>query len=543
MKGGASMTIVRQKDKRSGITYAYESISYWDKEKKQSRAKRTLIGRIDEKTGEIVPTRGTNRAAKKVNEEQLSKRGPTPNTEVSRQFYGATYLLDAIGEKLGIAADLKACFPSTYKQMLSIAYYLILESDSPLSRFSKWSSLHQHPYGKEITSQRSSELFASITEADRYRFFRLQAERRCEKEYWAYDITSVSSYSECLRQVKYGMNKEHDNLAQLNLALLFGQESNLPFYYRKLPGNISDVKTVRNMLADMDFLNLKKIHLVMDRGFYSAENINNLYREHYKFLIGAKLSLKFVKEQLDSVRDSIRDWTNYNETHEVFATCIPIKWEYSQERPYKGDTLKSERRMYLHLYYNSERAAEEEQRLTKRLLELQKELLSGEKKPEHLKLYDKFFNVHETPARGIKVTAKQEAIDEAKKNYGYFALVSNEVKDSGEALDIYRNKDLIEKAFGNLKERLSLRRLLVSSEQSLDGKLFVEFIALIYLSYIKKAMQDKLLFGRYTLQGILDQLDVIECFGRPGRDLQLGEITKNQMGLYCDLGVKPPTSL
>ena len=39
--------IIHQKDKRSGITYAYESISYWDREKKQSRAKRTLIGRVD----------------------------------------------------------------------------------------------------------------------------------------------------------------------------------------------------------------------------------------------------------------------------------------------------------------------------------------------------------------------------------------------------------------------------------------------------------------------------------------------------------------
>jgi len=38
--------IVYQLDKRSGITYAYESVSYWDKEKKQSRSKRTLIGRV-----------------------------------------------------------------------------------------------------------------------------------------------------------------------------------------------------------------------------------------------------------------------------------------------------------------------------------------------------------------------------------------------------------------------------------------------------------------------------------------------------------------
>ena len=52
------MAIIHQHDKRSGITYAYESLSFWDKEKKQSRAKRTLIGRIDPISGEIIPTDG-----------------------------------------------------------------------------------------------------------------------------------------------------------------------------------------------------------------------------------------------------------------------------------------------------------------------------------------------------------------------------------------------------------------------------------------------------------------------------------------------------
>jgi hypothetical protein len=58
------MAIIHQYDKRSGITYAYESISYWDKEKKMSRAKRKLIGRIDPDTGEIVPTDGRCRKNK-----------------------------------------------------------------------------------------------------------------------------------------------------------------------------------------------------------------------------------------------------------------------------------------------------------------------------------------------------------------------------------------------------------------------------------------------------------------------------------------------
>jgi hypothetical protein len=52
------MAIIHQHDKRSGITYAYESHSYWDKEKKTSRAKRTLIGRVDPLTGDIVATDG-----------------------------------------------------------------------------------------------------------------------------------------------------------------------------------------------------------------------------------------------------------------------------------------------------------------------------------------------------------------------------------------------------------------------------------------------------------------------------------------------------
>ena len=52
------MAIIYNKDKRTGKTYAYETSYVWDKEKKQSRSKRRLIGRLDETTGEIVPTDG-----------------------------------------------------------------------------------------------------------------------------------------------------------------------------------------------------------------------------------------------------------------------------------------------------------------------------------------------------------------------------------------------------------------------------------------------------------------------------------------------------
>ena len=146
----------------------------------------------------------------------------------------------------------------------------------------------------------------------------------------------------------------------------------------------------------------------------------------------------------------------------------------------------------------------------------------------------------ETPVRGIQVTAKQEAIDAARKNFGFFALISNESKDAIKALEIYRNKDLCEKAFGNLKERLNMRRMLVSSELSLDGKLFVEFVSLIFLSYIKKKMQDFELFKDYTMQGLLDELDIIECYKETGKRTRFSEITKRQASLYELMGVPIP---
>lgn len=58
------MAIINQFDKRSGITYVYESISYWDKERNNHKAKRTLIGKRDSNTGEIIPTDGRGRKHK-----------------------------------------------------------------------------------------------------------------------------------------------------------------------------------------------------------------------------------------------------------------------------------------------------------------------------------------------------------------------------------------------------------------------------------------------------------------------------------------------
>jgi len=537
------MAIVTQTDKRSGIIYAYETTYYWDKEKQQSRSKRTCIGKVDPATGDIIPTRGrAKKGGSKTIKSVPAKTGPKPFTASKRLYYGATYLLETFADDTGLTNDLKTCFPDIYKKLLSVAFYLILEDNNPLYRFEKWNLTHKHPYGQDIASPRSSELFSMISDDQVSRFLRLQAKRRVEDEYWAYDSSSISSYSETLNQVQWGRNKENDRLPQINLLLVFGEKSGLPFYYRKLAGNIPDSKTVKHLLEDLDILGFGRTKFVMDRGFYSEDNINGLYREHVKFLVGARLSLKLIRKNLDDVYDDIRMFTNYDEGISTYGYTVSAEWDYTQERPYKGDVIKDKRRIYIHYYYSIEKGADDEQAFDKRISSLCNELLEGRPVEEHKKAYAQFFEVKDTPARGRQVCYKEDEIKAARRYLGYFALITNEKMDAFTALHLYRMKDVVEKAFGNIKERLNMRRLLSKSEKCLDGKIFTEFIALILISHLDHRMKETDLYKSYTMQQLLDKLDVLECFEDENRKLRIGELLEKQAKIYETLGVALPTS-
>ena len=537
------MAIVTQTNKRSGITYAYDTEYYWDKVKKQSRSKRICVGKLDPVTGEIIPTRGRSKKGEyKAGKQLPNKTGPKPFSASRHLFYGATYLLESFANEMGLTHDLRQCFPDTYQKLLSIVFFLILEDNNPLYRFEKWHLTHKHPYRQDIASPRSSEFFAAITDDQVTQFLRLQAKRRVEEEYWAYDSSSISSYSETLNQVQWGKNKEDDKLPQINLLLVFGEKSGLPFYYRKLAGNIPDSRTVKHLLEDLDILGFGKTKFVMDRGFYSENNINGLYREHVKFLVGVKLSLKFIKKHLDEVYDDIRMFTNYDEGIATYGYTVSTEWDYSQERPYKGDIIKDKRRIYIHYYYSIEKGADDEQAFDKRITELFSELQEGKFVEEHKKAYAQFFEVKDTPVRGRRVYHKEEAIKAARRYFGYFALITNEKVDAFMALHLYRMKDIVEKAFGNIKERLNLRRLLVKSEKNLDGKIFTEFVALILISHLDHKMKEANLYKTYSMQQLLDRLDVLECFEDEGHKLRIGELTNKQADIYEALGVALPTS-
>jgi transposase len=522
----------------NGREYVYDYVSVWNKEKQRSEQKREYIGRMID--GEFVPNKKYLLHQELLREKDDKKRGSKPATAYGRLFAGATHLLDEIGEKTGVATDMRVCFPEIHKEILSLAYYLALEPEAPLYRFRRWGVTHEHPYGKDIPSQQSSGLLSLITEDRKANFLKRQAKRRNEEEYLFYDSTSISSYSEQLKQVKYGKNKDGDELAQINLALLFGQKTGLPAYYRKLPGNITDVMTIKKLIADADCFDIKKVMLVMDRGYYSEKNLNDLMKEHFKFIIGAKTSLKFIRAQIEKDRDGFDRRELYDSETGLFIKTHTAEWNYEETKQRSETVIKKKRRIYVHIYYDDQHATDDKLRFNKKLDAMETDILCGKMKPEREKECRKYYEIKKTPVRGVRFAPKQDVIDEAHKNFGFFVLLSNGVKNPAEALMIYRSKDMIEKAFNDLKNRLNMRRTWVSSEENLEGKFFLQFVALIYASYVKRAMEVAGLFKNRTMQELFDDLDIIEKYRIPGKRAHYGEITSKQKELYAALGVNSP---
>jgi len=98
------MSIVKHTDKRTGVTYVYESESYWDKEKKQPRSKRTLIGKLDEATGEIIPTGKSGRKRT-----ESTDKNETPDIVITDQ-------VNLLAEKDAQISALKAEIASLKKE-------------------------------------------------------------------------------------------------------------------------------------------------------------------------------------------------------------------------------------------------------------------------------------------------------------------------------------------------------------------------------------------------------------------------------------------
>lgn len=130
------------------------------------------------------------------------------------------------------------------------------------------------------SSQRISELLKELNEDSRTRFYKKWAALRSEKEYLALDITSISSWSELVQYVERGYNRDHEQLFQINLAMLFGEDSKLPAFFRAYPGSVKDVSTLLGLTSFIEKIKLEQMHFVMDKGFYSEKGIAPLLEQY-----------------------------------------------------------------------------------------------------------------------------------------------------------------------------------------------------------------------------------------------------------------------
>jgi transposase len=501
------------------VTYVYESQSYWDKEKKQARNKRVCIGRLDTDTRTFIPS-------KRLKHEQALARDPA--VTASAEIIGPSIILNTITTQLGLQKLLRSCFPNSWQQILVIAYYLVADGRA-LSHCESWCKSHAPLMVQSLTSQRISELLASITIDEKQTFLSKWMKTILEEDYLCYDITSVSSYSELNEYIKYGHNRDNEALPQLNLAVLFGQNGRLPVYYQRLPGNITDVTTLHNLLKTFKALEMKTLSYVMDKGFYSKKNVDDLFTAKNKFLLSVPLNNKWLQHAINDIGDTIHGPAGYQKLDDEFL--------YVHTRLYPWGDKRN--RCYLHLFYNARARADSIDRFNEELCKYKEELESEKQNSKHQWAYDTYFIIKTTPKRGKKVTFNMPAVNQYIKSYaGFQALLSNSIKDPLKALQVYRDKDVVEKCFNDLKNQLDMKRLRMHSSATTDGRLFIQFIALIYVSALRKEMRKSDLIKHYTVRELLQETETltkIKYSGKYGHIIT--EMTKPQREILAALNI------
>jgi transposase len=493
-----------RKDKKTGVVYRYRVESYWDKEKKAPRNRQVYIGRIDPDTGELTPPR---RKLKKNRSAESSFQ-----ITATAKVIGPYLLLEKIAEKHGITKLLKRCFGEDAAFIQSLVYFIV-QKGVALSRAEAWSATNLHPLEEILDSRRISELLRRISEDARLNFLRLWMEQVLEKDTLCYDITSVSSYARNNEYTHYGYNRDNESLAQINLAMLFTQHSKLPVYFRRMPGNISDVATLKTTIKSLDYLGATAgMHLVLDRGFFSISNIDELYHRKHKFTIATPAGRKWVERIIDNYIDDIASPSNYltiDKEEALYAVTKLHKWGENRHR------------CYVHIYFNATRAAEDFDKLTRKMITLKEELESGQLNEKHQELYDRFFVIRETPKRGRKIYYNEEAIQNYRKRYsGFFCIISNKIKSAIEALETYRRKDIVENSFDDLKNHLDMKRLRVHNSVAMDSRLFLQFIALIFASEIRKVKKNNKDTKHLSVREVMEHMETlsrIKCSNRYGQ--------------------------
>lgn len=444
--------------------YVYYILRAYRNDKGQPSSETVCIGRLDSNPKLMIPN---DKYYEYFNEDPIDQE----RSIKSVLNYGTYYALNEIANNIGIIDILKNVFPDNYYKILLTSYYVLCEGNI-LSYIDDWCETTYNEKNMLLTSQNISKLIKTITEDEKIEFFKEWAKKRIEKEYIAYDITSISSYSTNINSVEWGYNRDNEELPQINLGMFYGESSKLPIYYNSYYGSITDKEHLVYMMENTKMLGIDKVKFVMDKGFYKKTNLNYMVNNNYPFIICLSNSSIYAKKVIDEVRsiiNSSRNLLDNNSYYGIIAPKVQDKIVYN-----------------MHIIYNEEKVADENSILFNQIKQYEKELSKMEILPEKYSKYEKYFKITVNKDNTFTYERNHEKIDIEKGYSGYIVFLTTDLEiTTSELLKIYRNKDVIEKAFDNLKNELDLKRMRIHSDEAWSGKMFISFIALIIKSYME----------------------------------------------------------
>jgi Transposase DDE domain. len=112
-----------------------------------------------------------------------------------------------------------------------------------------------------------------------------------------------------------------------------------------------------------------------------------------------------------------------------------------------------------------------------------------------------------------------------KKRFGTLSILTDTGLSAEETYSLYKERRDVEYAFDTLQNTLSAEVTWMRSRESLQGYLFIMFIALHLYSQILEHLKRKDLLSRYSVQDVLTYLSKVCIVEMDGKD-RLGEVTK-----------------
>ena len=443
----------------------------YNPETKKTTHRYKLVGTATEKGGEI--TFGPSY--------KLSQRAASAPEKVSSTIQmGERLIIDTALKRTGIKSYLGKAFGKHDAQsIIDLASYILCTGD-PLSTSEYWMEHH----GKQILpSERISELLHRLDEDKINTFLGPWMEKQGKGKSLCYDISSVSSYAKHNHYIEWGYNRDREKLPQINFALLSAKTTDLPLWFSPLPGSMNDSRTLKETVRKLKKLHVAPAAFIMDRGFYSQENLDFVTSNGIKFIIPVPQIVKWTHPLISQARCELMS----NVSGYIRKDNGTIIESLTYYRP-----LPDGSRAWLHIYHDDEIGMQSKQAFMRHYSRCYDELQSGELVKAHKAFYTEFFELGYMTKNGQKIKAiKKPETYFDEHFFGYWCIYTNAEKDAKTALESYRERNGIEQLFDDLKNELDCQRLRVHSSSAMHGRLFIQFIALTLLTSIRKVIEEK----------------------------------------------------